>query len=126
MGDARMVVLASIVHRGCMRHIQKLNLSGPLGATDEGIVALARAIDAKGLPELRQLKMGRFNNVTAFGFSAMMLAFVKGCPKSRDIILTCPDEGRNFAIFESMVEGMRWAANRWGVMWRDKGYTGEV
>lgn len=51
--------------------------------TDRGKIALARAIDARGLPKVQELEMEIWEeeNYTALGFGALALAFVKDCPE---------------------------------------------
>lgn len=116
MSDVGMGAVASLIRRGRMGRMLKLDLSEIYEATDEGIIDLARAIHERGLPELQALSLELLENLTALGFSAMMHAFVKGCPKASEIHIECPDEEQNFAIFESMVNGMLRAAGR-TVVW---------
>ena len=49
---------------------------------------MARAIDARGLPVLETFIMGAIDYLTAIGISAIMDAFIKGCPKLETIVLT--------------------------------------
>ena len=88
-----------------MERMLNLDLSIASGATDEGIIGLAQVIDSGGLPKLKFLYLEHLENVTALGFSAMMHAFVKGCPKAELIFMECPDQAQ-VATFEIMVNCM--------------------
>lgn len=54
MGDVGMVALASVIHQGRMQEVEDFNLGEIPGMTDKGLIALARAIDARGLPNVHQ------------------------------------------------------------------------
>jgi hypothetical protein len=86
MGDVGMATLASVIHQGRMQEITWIDLGKP-GVTDKGLIALAQAIDARGFPKLRRLKIEPFfKDYTAVGFGAITLAFVKGCPQLEDFL----------------------------------------
>jgi ribonuclease HIII len=76
MGDGGIEALASLVYEGRMQQLEDLNLDGNNDLTDEGITALARAINVRGLPVLERLSIvwwydGRYN-VTMLGISASL------------------------------------------------------
>ena len=113
MGDVGMTALASVIHQGRMQEIQDLNLGDVPGMTDKGMVALARAIDARGLPKMRLLDMETYSqNYTALGFGALILAFVRGCPEMKCITLSCPNPVLDKAALQTMIQGMLQAAGR--------------
>jgi len=109
MGDVGMAALASVIEHGRMGQLRYINY----GMTDKGLVALARAIDAWGLPKLQEVEicMGG-GEYTALGFGALALAFVRGCPKMNHISLVCPDPGLDKTALKTMIRGMLLAAGR--------------
>lgn len=66
MGNLGMFALASLIHRGRMQQVESLEISG---APDEGMIALAQAIDTRGLPNLQKLYI-EGSQVSAIGFDA--------------------------------------------------------
>lgn len=112
MSDVGIGAMASLVHQGRMGRMLNPDLSTASGATDEGMIGLAQAIDARGFPKLQRLYLKQRENVTALGFSAMMHAFVKGCPNAKEIYMEGPDLGQNSTIIKTMVNGMLKAARR--------------
>jgi hypothetical protein len=54
MSDRGMAALESVVRHGRLERLEELNLSNNKSVTDDGIIALAQEIDARGLPKLRQ------------------------------------------------------------------------
>lgn len=82
--------------------------------TDEGLIALAQAIDMRGLPVLQQFEME--NQVegkkTALGLSAITYALIKGSPQLKAIGIYCGEEGD--AFLQPMIKGMLRAAGRPG------------
>lgn len=83
-------------------------------ATDKGITAFARAIDARGLPKVRelQIKWKLHDKWTALGFGAVAFALVKGCPELEELNLKIPDRGQDRVFWETMLKGMLQAARR--------------
>lgn len=57
MCDADIGALASAIQQGRMRQLELLCLSFNNRVTDDGLIALARAIDMHGLPELKEFAM---------------------------------------------------------------------
>lgn len=115
MGDGGMVALASVIYQGRMQEMEDVNLSEVPGMTDKGLIALARAINARGLPNVRQffIQMDDKNRKwTALGFGALTLAFASGCPRLRKIDLVCPDRGQDMNFLNTMIQGMFQAAGR--------------
>lgn len=101
-----MAALASVIEQGRIGQIRKINIA-------EGLVALARAIEARGLPKLEEFSNGLYGqNYTARGFGALTLAFVRGCPNLFFLDLRCPDESREPDFVKAMIEGMLQVAGR--------------
>ena len=50
MGNAAIVALDSVVDQGCFEVLKDFYLADNPDVTDQGIIVLARAIDARGLP----------------------------------------------------------------------------
>ena len=80
--DVGMTVVSSLLYQGCFEQLQLLNLSGNRGMTNQGIVALARAIETRGLPLLKEFSLFKSTNdqVTLLWISAIAQAVIKGCP----------------------------------------------
>jgi len=70
MGDKGLKALASLIHRGRFNKLKQLHISYNGAITDRGMIALARAIDACGLPKLEKLWVEGLNEVTVSGCSA--------------------------------------------------------
>lgn len=115
MGDEGMIALASLVSQGCMQQMEKLGLSWNAGVTDRGVIALARAIETRGLPMLVSFRMGGMtrDKVTLLGFSAIAHAVINGCPQLKEIalkgLLNFDDD-----TLSNVVNGMVEAAGRAG------------
>lgn len=56
MGDEGIAALTSLISRRRMGELHRLNISENASVSDQGIIGLARAIDAHGLLELRKSK----------------------------------------------------------------------
>lgn len=114
MSDEGIAAIANLVSQGRLKQLNGvLDLSENEDVTNEGIVALARSIDAHGLPLLTTFKLTGLDTdkVTLFGISAIALAVIKGCPKLTHVCLTCagPDD-----VYYEIVMGMLAAAGRAG------------
>lgn len=83
MGDDGLLELAYLLYRGRFKHLQRLNISYNRAITDRGIIALARAIGACGLPKLEELWVEGLNKLTVVGCTAIAHAVRKGCPNLR-------------------------------------------
>ena len=115
MGDGGIVALASVIYQGRMQEMEEFNLSEVPDLTDKGLIALARAINARGLPNVRHffiMNDGKERKWTVLGFGALTLAFVSGCPRLQQIDLVCPDRGQDMNFLNTMIQGMFQAAGR--------------
>lgn len=94
MCDRGMVALASVVRHGRLKRLEELDLSHNIGVTDDGIIALAREIDARGLPKLRLIQMLKLDKmkVTTSGFGAIAYAAIKGSPQLKSILMECNEQ----------------------------------
>jgi hypothetical protein len=76
--------------------VETLVFSADIAVSDRAIIALARAIDARGLPKLEAFSMKEMapDKVTVVGVSAIALATTKGCPNLQrfHLINSYPDE----------------------------------
>jgi len=86
--------------------LTRLCLSRNDAVTDEGLIALAQAIDMCGLPELQEFSMAGLveEKVTVLGLSAIAHAVIKGSPLLETIDIKCSGEGG--ASLHVMIEGM--------------------
>ncbi len=112
MGNLGMAALASVIQQGRMQRIEMLDLSGADYVTDVSITALAQAIEARGLPNVRNFKIEGLHEteVTAIGFDAIARALVKRCPQLKEIYVECP---RDFAvILDDLLKDLLRAAGR--------------
>ena len=112
MCDAGVCALASLIQQGLLRKLKYLFICSNGRVTDEGIIALARAIDMCGLPEMRELKMTGLGEgkVKTLGLSAITHALIKGSPRLCIITMNCRANGA--ASLRPIVEGMLRAAGR--------------
>jgi hypothetical protein len=85
MGDEGITALASFESQGRMEELEDLNISKNEAVTGKGIIVLARAINARGLPGLNEFYMQKLSTVTVAGVSAITNALIKGCPRLTDI-----------------------------------------
>ena len=88
MGDGGIAALASVIYQGRMQEMEDFHLREVPGMTDKGLIALARAINARGLPNVRYFFIMNDHEErkwTALGFGALTLAFVLGCPRLQEI-----------------------------------------
>lgn len=108
MGDAAVAALVSVVQQGRFDELYELSISETDNITDEGMTALAGAIEARGLPRLTSFTFS-FENVTAIGISAIVDALLKGCPKLRTIWLANSD---SYDDYRRMITAMVQAAGR--------------
>ena len=80
--------------------------------TEQGIITLARAIDARGLPMLQTFSMLRLGEMTTIGISAIAHALIKGCPELKKIHLS--GSGPKNGSHHDAITGMLEAAGRAG------------
>jgi hypothetical protein len=101
-----------------MRLLNELVLLDNDGVTDKAVIALARAIDERGLPNLEGVFMGGLyeDKVTGLGFGAISHALLRGCPRLEEIRLQCHNDGK-FA--EAIIEGMYKGAGRTVLIFTD-------
>lgn len=107
-----MVALASVVRQGRLERLEELNLSNNKGVTDNGVIALAQAIEASGLSRLRLIRISKLDKVkvTTLGFGAIAYAIIKGSPQLKSINVEC--NGSEAASLRTTIEGMLRAAGR--------------
>jgi hypothetical protein len=112
MSDRGMAALESVVRHGRLERLEELNLSNNKSVTDDGIIALAQEIDARGLPKLRHITMLGLNKikVTTLGFGAIAYAIIKGSPNLKSIRVECNEQ--EAASVRRTIEGMLRAAGR--------------
>lgn len=83
MADEGLAALSSLIYRGRLEKLQLLRITQNHAITDRGVIALARAVETRGLPMLEYLHVELLTGVTAAGYSAMAHAAVKGCARLR-------------------------------------------
>ena len=81
MGDAGVVALASVVSQGHFEELKYFCFGRNSDVTDQGMTALARAIDAQGLPMLELITIDGLDRLTDIGVGAIMDALIKRCPQ---------------------------------------------
>lgn len=84
MTDAGAVALASIVSQGHFEELKEVWLDLNSGITDQGMTALARAIDVRGLPTLETFAIHEARqdlDWTGIGARTMVDALIKRCPQ---------------------------------------------
>ena len=96
LGEVGMTALSSLVYQCRFEQLELLNFSGNGGITSQGIVALARAIETRGLPLLKEFCLFEITDghVTLLGISAIAHAVIKGCPSLTQISLMDSGPGR--------------------------------
>lgn len=89
-----------------MEQLKILSISRNNALTQQGIITLARAIDARGLPMLNIFFMEELREMTAIGIGAIAHAVIKGCPRLKKIYLmnTGPDNSSHRDVITGMVE----------------------
>jgi HEAT repeat protein len=80
MGDEGIGALACLISQGRMEQLEELSLSSNSGVTRQGIIALAEAIDARGLPKLRALNLDGLVRETD---DETVLGLLLSCTQSR-------------------------------------------
>jgi hypothetical protein len=112
MADPGLTALASLVHQGRLEQLKSLRFHTNGAVTDLGIVGLARAIDAGGLPMLETLDLGGMETdpMTVVGISAIAHATIKGCPQVKELNLS--SQGAKKDMMCRVVKGMLHAAGR--------------
>lgn len=112
MGEEGIAALASLVSQGRMERLKRLDISANAALTQQGIITLASAIAARGLPMLEDLLMINLTNLTAVGIGAIALAVIKGCP--RLTVIDFAGSGPENGSHRDAVAGMLEAAGRTG------------
>jgi len=112
MGDEGISTLASLALQGRLEHLTWLDIFENDDLTKQGIITLARAIDARGLPMLEAFAMEEFWTTTAVGTSAVAHAVFEGCPRLKKTFLT--RSGSDIRILNQVIQGMLEAAGRAG------------
>ncbi len=82
MGDKGMFALAGLVHRGRFERLELLSISDNEEVSDQGVIALARAIEEAGkcgLPMLRKLWATGLH-FTGAGMGVLASALIHKCP----------------------------------------------
>lgn len=89
-----------------MEQLRELDISDNDALTEQGSITWARAIDARGLPMLESFDMTQMREMTAVGLSAIAHAFIKGCPKLKEIHLrgSGPENGGHHDAIRGMLE----------------------
>jgi len=115
LGDQGLSFVAHLIHQGRLKQLKYLNLCVNGAVTDQGVIWLARVIDAGGLPMLetfclRGVESIAADKATIIGMSAIAHATIKGCPQLNDLkILGYGPENENFI---NLVKGMLRAEGR--------------
>lgn len=118
MSDSGMVALAaSLVCQGRLTKLEELHICGNQGVTDSGIVALARAVNVRGLPMLEQMNCSCYDKVTIRGISAIALAVINGCPHIRMIKVKNFEKKDWSDMVRKVVTGMLEAVGRKRKVW---------
>lgn len=115
MGDDGMADVASLISEGRMEKLKGLALSDNRCVTNEGIIALARAVDAHGLPSLTHFDGSvKAGGVTIGGISAIAIAVINSCPKleSMHVPHLFPPDYTPYRMVREMVHGMLLATGR--------------
>ena len=102
LGNEGMAALASVIDQGRMGRTEYLDLSAGRGVTDDGIITLAKAIDARKLPEVRFLSVYQLHKtgLTTLGLDAICQASVNSCPKLVEFYMDdYPDARVRYCIF---------------------------
>lgn len=86
MGDEGIAALASVVSQGYFEELRKLSFSHNGDITDEGMTALARAIDVRGLPMLETFAMEGLDLMTNRGVGAITDVLIKRCLQLATIV----------------------------------------
>lgn len=110
MCDVGMAALASLIQKGRLKQLKVLDLCGSCSVSDDGIIALAQAIDERGLPALQSVMVELDQKVSVLGCSAITHALIKGSPGF--IKLRLPRTGEDAAFIRTMINGMLRAARR--------------
>ena len=112
MRDGGLSALVSLVNRGCLEQLRELDNSDNYSLTEQGIISLARAIDARGLPRLEKFAMRELGDVSGQGIGAIIYAVFKGCPQLQEIKLVGSFE--DTYTLRDLVGGMLEVAGRAG------------
>lgn len=113
LGDVGMTALASVVSQGRFEQLEFLEFSGNEGITNQGIVALARAIETRGKPLLDDFVLYELDDdqVTMLGTSAIAHTVINKSPHLTQISVMNSGPGQ---AHHDMVLGMLEAAGRRG------------
>lgn len=108
--DEGISTLGSVVIQGRLDQLKELDLSRNYGVTNDGVINLARAIDAHGLPTLEFVDFGQGADVISLlGVSAIAYAVIRGV-RSKEIELQNLDDDKGKEM--EMDLGMMRAAGR--------------
>ena len=108
MGDAGIEALASLVYAGRLDQVETFYLTENSSLTNDGIIALARAINSHGLPMLTYLDLTELDEhkVTVVGISGIAIAVINGCPKFRQFGLSPCFSNDNCWMLEGMLRAV--------------------
>lgn len=103
MGDEGVAALASVVRQGRFEQLEYFDISENGSITDQGIKVLMQAIEARGLPKLKTLKLQGLNtsNVTLAGIQDFAITIIDGSPVLGELIVN-PE-------YQEMVDDIRQA-----------------
>lgn len=122
MGDKGIVALASIINQDCFEQLKFLSLSANIATSDRGIIALARAVETRGLPMLEGfvMDMRNSNDMTIEGISAIAFATIKSCPKLKQMRLlhSRPNKQTVKLVVKGMLEAVGRAGQAYGLILR--------
>ena len=107
MGDEGIAALTSLVDQGRLEKLREFDISDNEDLTEHGIITLARAIGACGLPKLETFAMAKLGKNAARGIGAIAHVVMKGCPRLEMIHLmnTGPDNSNHRDVITGMLEG---------------------
>lgn len=108
MGDEGIAALASLVYRGRMEDLTSLSISRNENVTDQGVNALAQAIDARGLPLLRGFGVSKLaTDMTVLEIRTIVGTVLSRCPQLTEIHLGEENGGHRDAVTSMLEEAER-------------------
>lgn len=103
MGKESVAAVASLIRQGRFEQLAYLNTSENGGISDQGVMVLAQAIEARGLPKLDMLELQGLDTarVTLAGIQGLAISIIDGSPVLGELIVN--------SEYQEMVDEMRQA-----------------